>query len=229
MNIEIKKKVNTIGKVGRIITIILKVLAIAGIVCLCLGAVLTRIIPEDAITVDMEGTAQIKISEKIFKGKIPIISEDGLEGGSFTIGGEKYETVSVEQTDDGVTVNMQANDVKLDVRAVALRSCLIGLVYMAAVLVMLCFLKKLMGELETCDTPFAPGVIKRMTNYAWSLIPMAVLSGFSGTEWILLSARSGRISYSVNLHLVLIILVILALVQVFKYGAQLQQQADETL
>ncbi len=229
MNTEIKKKVNTIGKVGRIITIILKVLAIALIVCLCLGAVFSRIIPEDAITVDMEGKAQIKISEKIFKGKLPIISEDGLENGSFTIGGEKYETVSVEQTDDGVTVDMQANGITMDVRGTVMRSCLIGLIYTAAMLVMLCFLKKLMSELENCDTPFAPGVIKRMTNYAWSLIPMAVLSGFSGTEWILMSARSGQINYTVNLHLVLIILVILALVQVFKYGAQLQQQADETL
>ena len=228
MNSEIKNKINTIGKVGRVLTVIAKIIVIAGIVCVCLAGIAGLFMPKDAIKLSMNGSMQVQVSKKLYEGKFPVIGLDGLENGSFSMGGEDYETVSVQETDDGILVDLKGDGGDMEVRTMLLRGCLIGLIYLTAALVMLCFLKSLMSELRSCDTPFASGVIRKMTNFAWSLVPMAVLSGVS-FDWTFLANSVKDFHYTINLSAVLVILVVLALVQIFKYGAQLQQQADETL
>ena len=228
MNSEIKNKINTIGKVGRVLTVIAKIIVIAGIVCVCLAGVVGLFMPKDAVKLSMDGSMQVQVSKKLYEGKFPLIGLNGIENGSFSLNGEDYEAVSVQETDDGILVDLKGDGGDMEVRTMLLRGCLIGLIYLTAALVMLCFLKSLMTELRSCDTPFASGVIKKMTNFAWSLIPMAVLSGVS-FDWSFLANSVRDFHFSVNLSAVLVILVVLALVQVFKYGAQLQQQADETL
>ena len=228
MNTEIKNKINTIGTVGRVLTVIAKIIVIAGIVCVCLAGIAGLFMPKDAIKLSMDGGMQVQVSKKLYEGRFPVIGLDGIENGSFSLNGEDYEAVSVQETADGILVDMKADSAEMEIRSMLLRGCLIGLIYLTAALVMLCFLKSLMTELKNCDTPFAPGVIKKMTNFAWSLIPMAVLSGVS-FDWSFLANSVRDFHFSVNLSAVLVILVVLALVQVFKYGAQLQQQADETL
>ncbi|MBQ4425860.1 MAG: hypothetical protein II882_09035 [Lachnospiraceae bacterium] len=227
MDSDIKRKINTIGKVWRILTIIAKVIVIVGIVCLALIGTLSLVLPKDSVKISLSGAAQFEISEKLYKGKIPVISS--IDGMDITLAGEDFETVSVEETDEGVRVNMASDGYTLDMRSV-FRACLIGLIYLTAVLVMLCFLKSLMTEFKNCDTPFSDGVIRKMTNFAWSLVPMGVLSGFSGSDWaLLLNKAGGRFHFSLNLSVVLVVLILFAIVQVFKYGAQLQLQSDETL
>ena len=170
---------------------------------------------------------KIQVSEKLYEGRFPVVSNQ--EDADFDFDGQEYESVSVEKTDDGVIVNAEADEMEFDLRSVS-KACLVGIVYLAAVLVMLYFLGSLMKEFKRCDTPFSEAVIRKMSNFAWSLVPMAVLSGFSGRINVgSLKALSMDVNYTINLSVVLVILVIFALVQVFKYGAGLQQQADETL
>lgn len=233
MNTEIKSRINTIGTVGRILTIIAIVIVIVAIVCTCLGTIVTVAFPRDALTVSLDGEAQIHVSEKLYSGRFPVIGLDDLrehDEFNFKVSGAKFSTVDVEETGDGIVVHAAAENLSLDIHGL-FRVCLLALIYLAAVLVMLYFLKSLMTEFKTCDTPFAPSVIKKMTNFGWSLIPMAVLSGVSGSSWTTLVFNGGvkDFDYTLNLSMVLVILVVLALVQVFKYGAQLQQQSDETL
>ena len=227
MDQNIKKKINTLGTVGNVLAIISRIAVIAGIVVLLLIGIAGLILPRDAVKVSMGGTMKIHVSEKLYQGKFPVISN--LEDADFDFDGQEYESVKVEQTDDGVIMSAEAERMEFDLRSVS-KACLVGIVYLTAVLVMLYFLGSLMKEFKRCDTPFAEGVIRKMTNFAWSLIPMAVLSGFSGRINVgSLKALSMDLSYTINLSVVLVILVVFALVQVFKYGAGLQQQADETL
>ena len=227
MDQNIKKKINTLGTVGNVLAIISRIAVIAGIVVLLLIGIAGLILPRDAVKVSMGGTMKIHVSEKLYQGKFPVISN--LEDADFDFDGQEYESVQVEQTDDGVIVSAEADEMEFDLRSVS-KACLVGLIYLTAVLVMLYFLGSLMKEFKRCDTPFSEGVIRKMTNFAWSLVPMAVLSGFSGRINVgSLKAFSADLSYTINLSVMLVILVIFALVQVFKYGAALQQQADETL
>ena len=227
MDQNIKKKINTLGTVGNVLAILSRIAVIAGIVVLMLIGIAGLILPRDAVKLSLGGTMKIQVSEKLYEGRFPVVSN--LEDADFDFDGQEYESVSVEKTDDGVIVNAEADEMEFDLRSVS-KACLVGLIYLTAVLVMLYFLGSLMKEFKRCDTPFSEGVIRKMSNFAWSLIPMAVLSGFSGRINVgSLKALSMDVNYTINLSVVLVILVIFALVQVFKYGAGLQQQADETL
>ena len=91
--------------------------------------------------------------------------------------------------------------------------------------------------LEFCDcipcqgkrVPFDEPVIQRMTTFAWTLIVCAVVSCFArGAVSAVLSGWQ-RMSFNLNLTSVFTALMVFFLCMVFRYGAQLQKEADETL
>ena len=92
-------------------------------------------------------------------------------------------------------------------------------------------LEKLMKELSVSDTPFTDGVVKRMTGFAFSLIPYAVLKPAltSLANSLIMRSNGFNFSYNIDLTTVFAALVIILLILIFKYGVKLQQQADETL
>lgn len=237
MNSEIKKKVNTVGKVGHILAVIAKIFLIAGMVCMILGIAVGVIFPRDAVQADLSGEVTVHVSEKLYKGKFPVIgSLEDPEDWNIKIAGEDFDDVRIEKTDGGIDITGSMRGA-VPVLGTLFKGCVLGLVYMTAVLVVFCFLEALMKEFRTCETPFAPGVVRKMSNFAWSLLPMGLLSGFSGGEVLpvrffsvnTFSVNGIGSEFTINISVVLMILVVFALVQVFKYGAELQQQADETL
>lgn len=237
MNSEIRKKVNTVGKVGHILAVIAKIFLIAGMVIMVLGIAVGVIFPRDAVQADLSGEVTVHVSEKLYKGRFPVIGDLGdLEKWNIQLGGEEFDDVRIEKTEGGIDI-IGSMSGGVPVLGALFKGCVIGLVYMTAVLVVFCFLDALMKEFRTCETPFAPGVIRKMSNFAWSLLPMGLLSGFSGGEVLpvrFFSVNTFSVDglgkgFTVNISVILMILVVFALVQVFKYGAELQQQADETL
>jgi hypothetical protein len=88
-------------------------------------------------------------------------------------------------------------------------------VFCTLVLIALIFGQKLAKALSVCDSPFEEKVIKAMMNFGKSLIPMAVF-------FVLLYGLSG-------VGTALAVLVVILFIQIFKYGAKLQQESDETL
>ena len=237
MNSEIRKKVNTVGKVGHILAVIAKIFLIAGMVCMVLGIAVGVIFPRDAVQADLSGEVTVHVSEKLYKGRFPVIGDLGdPEDWNIQLGGEEFDDVRIEKTDGGIDITGSMRGAVL-VLGTLFKGCVLGLVYMTAVLVVFCFLDALMKEFRTCETPFAPGVVRKMSNFAWSLRPLGRLSGFSGGEVLpvrffsvnTFSVNGIGSEFTINISVVLMILVVFALVQVFKYGAELQQHADETL
>ena len=88
-----------------------------------------------------------------------------------------------------------------------------------------------------CDSPFEDNVIRRMKRFAWSLLILSfviVLSHIPQLYWGLHYQNGIDIAYAVITFVVpslwtFIALSVLFLTKIFSYGAQLQQQADETL
>lgn len=237
MDSELRKKVNTVGKVGHILAVIAKIFLIVGMVCMVLGIIVGAVFPRDAVQADLAGEVTVHISEKLYKNRFPVIGNLGdPKDWNIQLGGEEFDDVRIEKTDGGIDIIGSMRGA-VPVFGAVLKSCVLGLIYMTAVFVVFCFLDTLMKEFRTCGTPFAPGVIRKLSNFAWSLIPMGLLSGFSGGE--VLPARFFSVNafsadglgkgFTVNISVLLFILVVFALVQIFKYGAELQQQADETL
>lgn len=67
-----------------------------------------------------------------------------------------------------------------------------------------------------------------MSRFAVSLIPAVFMNMVCGGMWSSLFSGSG-FAMTVNLGSVMLVAVIFLLIAVFKYGALLQQESDETL
>ena len=75
----------------------------------------------------------------------------------------------------------------------------------------------LFRSLEICESPFEENVLKSMKRFAFSFIPVVILE-------ILWNGHSVS-----SITTVFIVMVILLFSSIFNYGAQLQQESDETL
>lgn len=182
---------------------------------LIVGSLLSLFIPADSIRINGNASAKIivdtgtsidkivKIDESDFDAKILGVNLKWILRDNGITDGERIFTL------DAAVDELQANHIKYSIAAV----CFLGAVYCAMFFVILCFAHKFAKSLEECNSPFEENVIKCMKNFGISLIP-----------WVIFTfVTSG------SLILALIVLVIFLLMSIFKYGAQLQQEADETL
>ena len=68
-----------------------------------------------------------------------------------------------------------------------------------------------------------------MQNLAYALIPWAFATSFKDAATESLIKGGNDFAWSLDLGVVLVVLVVFLLVYIFKYGAILQQESDETL
>ena len=211
------RNINDLGKVSRIIIIFFKIFAIVGIVCSLTGGIIAAVIPGDSI--QMRGSAEADVIVDLDKlpGKVFSVDEGSdsinLFGTDLSISFKENE-----KTDEGTVYKMNASAGKMKYSHLK-PLIVLGLFGMAVfctlVLIALIFGQKLAKALSVCDSPFEEKVIKAMMNFGKSLIPMAVF-------FVLLYGLSG-------VGTALAVLVVILFIQIFKYGAKLQKESDETL
>lgn len=212
------RKINTLGKVSRIIIVILKVAVLIAVIGLLVGSILSLAIPDDSIRISGNATAEIAIDADSYIEDIVKIDESHFDAGFF---GAKLKCIL---KDEGITngeriftLDAAANDINSShIKYSIATVCFLGAIYFAMFFVILCFAHKFAKSLEVCNSPFEENVIKRMKSFGISLIPWAVIA-------LLIS---GNLS---GIVVALIVFVILLFMSIFKYGAQLQQESDETL
>lgn len=105
-------------------------------------------------------------------------------------------------------------------------------------IVVYAFLLRTANGFRHCDSPFEDGVIRRMRVFAWGLlavsaltmllynVPNLVVSLRYPSALSVLDSISNLILPSFALSIALFVLF---LVRIFRYGAQLQKESDETL
>lgn len=221
------QKINTMGKVCRIILTVFRVFVIIGIVGCLVGAILGGIaagtMPDDAVKVDISVNGTVTIDGE----KIPSFVSDEindleeLEGTNvnFGFGNFKIKLLVDKLTEGSVnnyTIDGNAyitNGTTMVIGVVGV--CVIAAIACGIMLVVIIFGGKLAKALETCDSPFEEKVIKAMKGFAFSLIPVGVVT----------LAVDGAL----GLTTIFIVAAIILFAFVFKYGAELQQQADDTV
>lgn len=231
MSEEKIKKINQAGKISKIIAKIILVCMIISAVATGGLAIASMCVPNDIATVTIDATANIQIDEKYLDIGKMILSEvnEGMteEGQVLDIAGSEYEYVSADIDGEQININYNALDNKLGVRNLAR---LFAGMFLESVncLVLMIFVLSLCNEVSRCRTPFEESVIDKMKRLAFALIPFcfidALAQNISSTAF-----TSFSLDGSFNISVLIVVLVILALVYIFKYGAELQQQSDETL
>lgn len=218
MKNENVRKINTIGKVSRILIIICKIAVLIAAIALLVGSILSLAIPNDSIRMSGSASAEIVVDTDSYVEQIVKIDETNFDSKIF---GAKLKWILKNEgitngerifTLDASANNINSSHIKYSIAAV----CFLGAIYFAMFFVILCFAHKFAKSLEECNSPFEENVIKHMKKFGISLIPWGVIT-------ILISGNLNGIVVA------LVVFVILLFISIFKYGAQLQRESDETL
>lgn len=156
--------------------------------------------------------------EKINRG-------ESLNGGSVKFE-ENGKTVTMEEIyADGNTITLSAGgalnqSVSLHDMAYAL---ITAVVTVAMTLVSLFFAGFLCKAFKECVSPFEENVIVKMRHFAYSLIPWVILNSISNSMFNSILNGKIDVEFTLDINTLIIVLIILALVHIFQYGAMLQQ------
>lgn len=93
-----------------------------------------------------------------------------------------------------------------------------------------CLLLRLANRVRLCDTPFEDEVVRRMTVFAWVLFGVSVFASCMGVATWFVFQQPANAFFSLLPSVYLVVsLIVLGLTKIFRYGAQLQKESDETL
>lgn len=230
--------INNIGKAGHILSSILKVLSIIAIVGLVIAIIAMFCLPSDLFRIDLEGSAVVSVDistlglsgsevnreelNSAFSGED--MGSIRLDGMDFSFSGSAVQLV-------GDTLVFSADAGAREVFSVDMIRIILIMALIAVIGTLVCtvFAASFCKSLSVCESPFCADVVKKMEALAWSMLALPVIN--SVTQSLAQSAGTGNVNITLNLDLteVLILLAMFALVAIFKHGAQLQQEADETL
>ena len=229
MKEEAIRKINKMGHAGQIIANICKVFVIIAAVFVLLGACFLIAMPEGAITASPAGNLDLTVDvgalgQHNSEQQRENILNDATGFGKF-LDGEPFTAVEVEG--DVIRFSGQADAGSVDLHKVGV-SLFVLLLFLIAVTVTMFFVAGLCKALRYCETPFSEDIVRRIRRVAWSLIPWALLGG-NRHPMDVLTDGGIDLFVGVNLETVLLILIIFALSFIFRYGAMLQQESDETL
>ena len=225
---NIQTKVNKIGKAGKVVSIILIVLLSIGAFGLLVGGIVCAALPKDAVEVSTQPNVEVKVNKSLMGKEWGNIDE------ALTVAQEQlmkeHDGVTLEKRADGLVVHVTDIDQlsSMGIRD-ALKAIWAGLVAIASGIVTLVMFMKLCEAFSVCRTPFDEPVIQRMTTFAWTLIVCAVVSSFAAAVGSAALAGFGKMSFNLSLNPIITALIVFFLCMIFRYGAQLQQEADETL
>lgn len=224
MENKIKRKINTFGKVTKILTMIVIVFLLVAEGFLLVGGVIAAVVPKDSITVDNGSDTRIDVDTNYF----------GLNGRQFFIkigntelyvGQLEKGEFDVKSENGNLTLTDNAQDKHYDLNA-ALMWIICEMTSFAAIIIALYFFRSLMKQFMVCDTPFSNGVVNKMRAFAIALIPCMVAYHAAGIAKNNIFGNDGPPSLILS---VVFVLVIFVLTMIFKYGAELQKEHDETV
>lgn len=214
------KRINFIGKVSKILLIIAQVFLVIGMIGAIILAVGVMQIPDDCVKINGEFEAQVIIDED----KIPpmldmeedIKALEKLADINQKFRGLEFNMTVDEAVDGTIAVNadgaVENQDIS-DYRYVAIPTAVSAVFVLATILVIAIFAFRLAGAFAKCNSPFEENVLKRMKHFGISMIPWAVMECLA--------------SDSVAVSAILFTVVVMLFVQIFSYGAKIQQENDD--
>ena len=228
------KKMNKIGKIGSIVALIMRIVLIVGLVVCILGTIAVVVLPDNLVNLQVTGEAiiDIDVSEldrELSEEDITKIKDNMLEGDAdVDINGLNYDIYEVNVDEEGFTMNAGATSRVLNFDDL-LGILVIAIVTLIFSIITVNYAGGLCKTFSVCSTPFEEDIIKSMQKLAYSLIPWALFSSMTESIANTILSKNISIFVGVDLGVLFVIVIIFVLVQIFKYGAVLQQESDETL
>jgi hypothetical protein len=236
-------KINKLGNVANIIVRICKIFVILGLTITLLGTVATMVLPKNLVKMDMGATAEITVDMSTFgvtfteedkeafaseaNGRLETEEKDGHQI-TMSVNGSVYETEVIEMGDHSVRMRGTVDTYTVTMGDL-LFVMILGIVSLSALFVTLVFSGRLCRAFRDCESPFEETVVKNLTCLAYSLFPWVVMNSVFESLTESIFTNNVQLILGVDLGVVVVILLIFVLAYIFKYGAVLQQESDETL
>ena len=230
------QKINSFGKAGNIIANICKVLVIIAIVAVILATIVMFALPKDLVQIRVDAHADVAVDysllgidrEQVETDEVKEALEEIQADGNLSINGLEFALDGLSFEDGSILIgaNGEVSDFDMGMIRFVLIFALVGLVLLAVIMHFVCAFTKALSQ---CQTPFEESVIRKMRNLGWAMLCMPLVSSFVNS--VSTSITTGRLSLGLNIDMieVILILAVFMLTYVFKYGAVLQQESDETL
>ena len=229
------KKINIAGNIGYVISILLIVCSIAAMVGLGIGLIATAVVSNNEINVKVATNVDISSKGNFINKIVPFVSIDGVDLKNITeeakdnikVNDEDISELSIQEQDGGLNIKAKTNEITISMKKITIFLAA-TFVYLLIVTIALFMVKSLMKSLKTAETPFTPEIIKKMTTFANTLIAVVLARTIRG-GFVSLLTSGNKFNLSFDLSSILLVAVIYLLIFVFKYGAELQKESDETV
>jgi len=226
------ESINKMGKIGYIIAKICRIALIVGVIGSLVGAVILFALPNDLFKISISGNGTFTMNPDSMEKSVVKADVDRAfsEDMSLEINNNRYVYTNCTVSDDGkeITYDVVGGDIYVSPDRVAVM-LLVAAVYISICLVVAIFVEKICKALKTCNSPFATEVTAAMERFAWSLIPWALVKSTFESFMNQAFSETVHISAGFEMSTFLAVFLIFGLVRIFKYGAALQQESDETL
>ena len=234
MDKPINNKIRTISKICGIISTIMLVLMIISTSALTIAGIALCVVPQDYITASFTPEADLSLEGKMienykkdFSDNLSIFLREGKR--TFSIGSSNYLVDNIESNDSSVTVHAVGGKTTITARKIGI-SLLVSSLTTGSLIYVFIMLKSLMKAINTEASPFTENVVKKMTSFAISLIPYAVIkSSVESSVREFLMEGNVRISFNPDFPVVFFALILILLIMIFKHGVVIQKESDETL
>ena len=231
MKQEVVAKINKFGKIGEVIAQISRIFVILGAVILLAAGILMLAMPKDLFTLDYYVGMDMQVDLDAVGETVTDedIEELNMEAYSVAVDGEEMEMVdfTVDRDNNTVAIEMASQPTNIFHPVKIVIFILVETLLMVVNFITITFIIKLCKEFKTCETPFSAGVIKRIKQVGFSLIPWCIM--YPTAEAAADFMVTNNLNISIDIGMIIMVLVVLVLAYIFQYGAMLQQESDETL
>ena len=223
MKNEVILKINKMGKAGEIIAKIIKIILIIAAVACIVGSGLLMMVPREAASITMSHDAVFK-----FNLDYDHIMEMDSDMAEFELNGITYNADKITTDGNQLSADLTSDETTVYVKD-GLWVLIAAIIFIAYCIVAAHLVEKLCNTFRDCETPFTEAISDQLKKVAISLIPVAVLAPIveNGVDGFM--TGQVNIELSVDLLAVLLVIMIFMLSAIFRYGASLQQESDETL
>lgn len=231
MKQEVVAKINKFGKIGEVIAQISRIFVILGAVILLAAGIFMLAVPKDFIAMDYYVGMDMMVNLDAVGETITEDDMAELEADAYTVTTSDTEMVIVDVEADAeantLNVKFASEPTNMFNATKIVIFILLQLLLMVVNFITITFIVKLCKEFKTCETPFSEGVIKRIKQVGFSLIPWCIV--YPTAEAAANFMVSNNLNISIDIGMIIMVLVVLVLAYIFQYGAMLQQESDETL
>lgn len=228
MKEEAIKKINKMGRFAAIVSQIAKVFVATVFIVFTVATIALFFLPKQSI------------SCSIYTDVAASIDISGFKNGTMEWSKERQQKLKDEFSNNkefakyDIAVNAHGLSIKgpLDTIGVTLSDIIqlflwctleLGMTWISII-----FVHRLAKAFENCTSPFEGNVITKMQQLAFSLLPWCLLTQSADRALSHMLWRNTS-PIAVNVSPIFMVLIIFMLTYIFKYGAKLQQESDETL